>query len=91
MARPSPPTIHPTDKELLKPLSALGKGAGAAGSVSFLRRTEYTSSQGPQQFSSSTGKDLLRLRNDPKRRRMSMNKDDPLNIIRNVVKGFDIA
>lgn len=91
MARPGAQKIHPADKELLKPLSALGKGAGVPGSVSFLRRTEYVSSQGPQQFSSSTSKDLLRLRNDPKRRRMSMNKDDPINIIRNVVKGFDIA
>ncbi len=91
MARPGPQKIHPADKELLKPLSALGKGAGAAGSVSFLRRTEYTSSQGSQQFSSSTSKDLLYLRNDPKRRKLSINKDDPINIIRNVVKGFDIA
>lgn len=89
MARPGPQKLDPADKELLKPLSALGKGAGAAGSVSFLRRTEYTSSQGPQQFSSS--KDLLRLRNDQKRRRTSTNKEDPINIIRNVVKGFDIA
>jgi RNA polymerase II-associated factor 1 len=73
----------------LKPLNALGKGAG--GAVSFLRRTEYTSSQGPQQFTSSTSKDLLRLRNDAKRRRLSANKEDPLNIIRNIVKGFDVA
>jgi len=91
MARNAPQKLHPTDKELLKPLSALGKGAGAVGSVSFLRRTEYVSSQGTLQFSSSTSKDLLRLRNDPKRRKISMNKDDPINIIRNVVKGFDVA
>ena len=90
MARPNSQTLHPTDKQLLKPLNALGKG-GAGGAVSFLRRTEYTSSQGPQHFSSSTGRDLLRLRNDPKRRKMSMNKEDPLNILRNIVKGFDVA
>ena len=91
MARPAPVKIDQADKELLKPLSALGKGPGAGGAVSFLRRTEYTSSQGPQQFSSSTSKDLLRLRNDPNRRKQSMNKDDPLNIIRTIVKGFDVA
>ena len=91
MARTGPQTLHPTDKQLLKPLSSLGKGAGAGGAVSFLRRTEYTSSQGPQHFSSSTSKDLLRLRNDPKRRKLSVNKEDPLNIIRNVVKGFDVS
>ena len=87
-ARPGPQKIHPLDKELLKPAGSMGKGNER---VSFLRRTEYTSSQGPQQFSSSTSKDLLRLRNDPKRRKLSTNKEDPLNIIRNVVKGFDIA
>ena len=91
LARNGPQTLHPTDKQLLKPLSALGKGAGAGGAVSFLRRTEYTSSNAPQHFSSSTSKDLLRLRNDPKRRKVSTNKEDPLNIIRNVVKGFDVA
>ena len=91
MARPGQQTIHPQDKLLLKPLSALGKGAGTGGAVSFLRRTEYTSSQGPQHFSSSTSKDLLRLRNDPKRRKLNTDRNDPLNIIRNITKGFDIA
>ena len=90
MARPNPQPLHPTDKLLLKPLGALGKG-GASGAVSFLRRTEYTSSQGPQHLSSSSSKDLLRLRNDPKRRRISLNKEDPVNIVRNIVKGFDVA
>ncbi|KAK5169894.1 uncharacterized protein LTR77_005872 [Saxophila tyrrhenica] len=89
MARPGGQPLHPADKALLKPLSALGKGAG--GAVSFLRRTEYTSSQGPQHFSSSSPKDLIRLRNDPKRRKTSSNKEDPLNIIRHIVKGFDVA
>ena len=89
MTRPNPQPLHPTDKQLLKPLSALGKG-GAGGAVSFLRRTEYTSSQGPQHFSSSTSKDLRRA-NDLKRRKLSVNKEDPLNIIRNIVKGFDVA
>lgn len=90
MARASKQPLHETDKLLLKPLGALGKG-GAGGAVSFLRRTEYTSSQGPQHLSSSSSKDLLRLRNDPKRRRVSLNKEDPVNIVRNVVKGFDVA
>ncbi|KAK5135259.1 hypothetical protein LTR08_005509 [Meristemomyces frigidus] len=91
-ARPGPQVIHPTDKLLLKPLSALGKASGSGGAVSFLRRTEYTSSQTPQHFANSTSKDLNRLRNDPKRRKTAtVNKDDPLNIIRNIAKGFDIA
>jgi len=60
--------------------------------VSFLRRTEYTASQTPQHFANATSKDLNRLRNDPKRRKTTaLNKDDPVNIIRNIAKGFDIA
>ncbi|KAK4542549.1 hypothetical protein LTR36_006597 [Oleoguttula mirabilis] len=91
-ARPGPHTIHPTDKQLLKPLSALGKANATGGAVSFLRRTEYTASQTPQHFANSTSKDLNRLRNDPKRRKTTnLSKDDPLNIIRNIAKGFDIA
>jgi len=61
--------------------------------VSFLRRTEYiSSSQGGQRFESSTSKDLLRVRSDSKRKRKpNVNKDDPINIIRSLAKGFDVA
>ncbi|TKA49416.1 hypothetical protein B0A54_00082 [Friedmanniomyces endolithicus] len=77
---------------LLKPLSALGKANATGSGVSFLRRTEYTASQGPQHFASNTSKDMMRLRNDPKRRKPNtVDKEDPVNIIRNIVKGFDIA
>ncbi|KAK4493875.1 hypothetical protein PRZ48_015060 [Zasmidium cellare] len=91
MARPGPQTLHPADKALLRPLNSLGKPNAASTAVSFLRRTEYTASQNTQHFSSSTSKDLLRLRNDAKRRKPSLNKEDPINIMRNIVKGFDIA
>ncbi|KAF2725083.1 Paf1 complex protein [Polychaeton citri CBS 116435] len=91
MARPAPHAIHPADKALLKPLSAMGKSATAQGGVSFLRRTEYISSQGPQFISSSTSKDLLRLKKDKKRPLPSVKKDDPINIIRNINKGFDVG
>ncbi|EMC93100.1 hypothetical protein BAUCODRAFT_27377 [Baudoinia panamericana UAMH 10762] len=84
--------IHPADKQLLKPLSALGKSNASAGAVSFLRRTEYTASSNVQQMVSNTSKDMMRLRNDPKRRKPNnLDKDDPVNIIRNIVKGFDLA
>ena len=91
MARENPPALHPTDKLLLRPLNAYGKSHNAE--VSFLRRSEYISSgQGGARFESSTSKDLLRIRNDSKRkRRPNLNKDDPINILQNVVKGFDVA
>ncbi|KAK3679362.1 hypothetical protein LTR78_000923 [Recurvomyces mirabilis] len=91
LARPDA-QIHPADKALLKPLSALGKANANQGGVSFLRRTEYTSSQNPQHFASNTSKDIMRVRNDAKRRKLgATDKEDPINIIRNIVKGFDIA
>lgn len=91
MARHPAPPIHPHDRALLKPLSALGKSTTMNAGVSFLRRTEYiSSSQGGQRFESSTSKDLLRMRND-KRKKTAVNKDEPITIIRNIVKGFDLA
>ncbi|KAI6876256.1 Paf1 complex protein [Hortaea werneckii] len=88
----TPQPIDPKDKQLLKPLAALGKGNALGAPVSFLRRTEYTASQAPQHFANATSKDLNRLRNDPKRRKVqSVDKEDPINILRNIAKGFDIA
>lgn len=89
-SRPGSQTLHPADKALLKPVSALGKPS-ASGAVSFLRRTEYTASQSTQHFTSSTSKDLVKLRSDGKKRKPSVNKEDPINIMRNIIKGFDIA
>lgn len=43
-------------------------------------------------FASGSSKDLLRLKNDPRRsKQANIDKDDPVNIARNIVKGFDIA
>ena len=42
-------------------------------------------------FASGSSKDLLRLRNDPKRSTKARDKEDPINILKNIVKGFDIA
>ncbi|KAI5201161.1 Paf1-domain-containing protein [Aureobasidium subglaciale] len=94
MAQDPLPSLHPKDRALLKPLSALGKPTAMNSGVSFLRRTEYISSNAAavQRFESSTSKDLLRVRNDPKRRKtQALNRDDPINIIRSLVKGFDLA
>ncbi|GAB7346533.1 hypothetical protein MBLNU457_5215t2 [Dothideomycetes sp. NU457] len=94
MTRDPVPPVHPHDRALLRPLAALGKSAASSSGVSFLRRTEYISSnQGQGRFESSTSHDLLRLRNDPKRKRKQEveNKQDPNTMLRYVVKGFDIA
>ncbi|KAM0714371.1 hypothetical protein Q7P37_010158 [Cladosporium fusiforme] len=91
LAPPGARITNPRDKALLKPLTALGKPASASEQVSFLRRTEYAASSSPQMFASGSSKDLLRVRNDPKRSTKTRDKEDPINIMRNIVKGFDIA
>ncbi|KAF2153741.1 Paf1 complex protein [Myriangium duriaei CBS 260.36] len=93
MARDPPPVLHPHDRALLKPLSQLGKGGALNAGKTFLRKTEYISSdQGVKRFESSTSMDLLKLRNDPKRRKKdNLDKEHPLNILKSVIKGFDIA
>lgn len=91
MVQPGARITNPRDKALLKPLNALGKPASASEQVSFLRRTEYAASSSPQMFASGSSKDLLRVRNDPKRSTKARDKEDPINIMRNIVKGFDIA
>lgn len=58
-----------------------------------MRRTEYISSNaGGMRFESSTSKEVTRSRNDPKRaRKTAVDKENPLNILRNVIRGFDLA
>jgi RNA polymerase II-associated factor 1 len=90
MAPPGSRVTNPRDKALLKPLNALGKPASALEQVSFLRRTEYAASSSPQMFASGSSKDILR-KNDQKRVAKARDKEDPINILKNIVKGFDIA
>ncbi|QIW95114.1 hypothetical protein AMS68_000632 [Peltaster fructicola] len=91
MADPHP-VLHAADKALLRPLASLGKAVGISDSSSFLRRTEYTASSGPQMFASGSSKDLLRLQTDVRRKApTASNREEPKNILRSVIKGFDIA
>ncbi|KZF22715.1 Paf1-domain-containing protein [Xylona heveae TC161] len=88
-----PPPLHPHDRALLRPLATLGKPTSLTSGVSFLRRTEYISSEtGRNRIESTTSKGLVRSTNNAKKRRRSdISKDDPIYILRSVVKGFDIA
>ncbi|KAI9691367.1 MAG: hypothetical protein M1820_009704 [Bogoriella megaspora] len=89
----NPPPVHAHDKPLLRPLASLGKSTSLSTGASFLRRSEYnTSETNRARFESSTSKDLLRLRNSTKRVKQSdVNKEEPSYILRSVIKGFDIA
>lgn len=86
------PPLHPADRALMRPPNALGKASTAVASgISFLRRTEYTTSftTGGSKFESSTSSNTMRLK--AKRRRADMSQDDPLNIAKHIQKGFDLA
>lgn len=89
VARPQP--LHPADRLLLRPPTALGKGAASARDASFLRRTEYTTSHmsGGMKFESSNSSNTMRVRK--KRVRANVSEDDPINIARHIIKSFNIA
>lgn len=72
----------------------LGKPASAFSGVSFLRRTEYISSdQGRAPFQSTTSQDLVKPRPESKKRKRpdAQQKKDPIYILKQVIKGFNIA
>ncbi|KAL7270931.1 hypothetical protein RUND412_006345 [Rhizina undulata] len=89
---PTPP-IDPRDRPLLRPASALGKAssrnAGAGSNVSFLRRTEYISSEQARSTFKSTTSD--RLISNRAKRTLKPEDNDPVRILYAVMKGFDVA
>ena len=87
------PPVHPKDKNLLRPLSELGKPKFSASGHSFLRRTEYISSEAKAraEANANVAKSLTKSTNQRSRKPIDVSKEDPMNILRYVVKGFDIA
>ena len=85
-----PEALHPKDRELLRPLNALGKPLASTNSVSFLRRTEYIS--GKSTVNKGGANPLVGGRNARTSKvKTPANKDDPINILRGIVKGFNLA
>lgn len=75
----------------MRPLSELGKPKYAPGGYSFLRRTEYISSeQSRPRLESSAAKTAVKS-TIKSRKPIDSSKDDPINILRTAIKGFDIA
>lgn len=88
MAPEDPDAVDPKDKLLLRPLSTLGKATATAGGNSFLRRTEWmTASGGGGQ---SVFRDSRSLRKPKRRVQTDEEKNEPINILRSIMKGFDI-
>jgi RNA polymerase II-associated factor 1 len=85
--------LHPRDRELLRPLNALGKPVASTNAVSFLRRTEYISGTSAVNKAAAGKNAVLRQGGNVNRAKKlpGANKDDPISILRGIVKGFDIA
>ena len=88
------PPVHQRDKNLLRPLAELGKPALNPAGYSFLRRTEYISSDAKARAEANanvvknTGKSSTASK---ARKPIDVSKEDPVNILRCTVKGFDLA
>lgn len=88
------PPIHPKDKNLLRPISELGKPKFSAAGHSFLRRTEYISSEAKAraEANANAAKTSAKHKIPSKfRKQIDASKEDPMNVLRHVVKGFDLA
>ena len=88
------PPLHAKDKILLRPLSELGKPTHQTGGYSFLRRTEYISSEqkARNEANASAAKAAARQTAANKSRKpIDASKEDPLVMLRAAVKGFDLA
>ena len=89
MAHPLP--LCAADRALMRPPNALGKSHNNATGTSFLRRTEYitSSTTGGSKFESSNSSNTMRVRR--KRKLQDTSVDDPINISRHILKGFNLA
>lgn len=87
------PPVHPRDKNLLRSLAELGKPAFNPAGYSFLRRTEYISSDAKARAEANANavKNTNKPPTSKARKPIDASKEDPVNILRSTVKGFDLA
>lgn len=91
MAPELPPQVHPKDRKLLRPLKSLGQPKTEIAGISFLRRTQYTADETGRARSDPTVARNFVNPNLKKRRQTDASKDEPINVLRSVIKSFDIA
>ncbi|MCJ1311767.1 hypothetical protein MMC25_005440 [Agyrium rufum] len=84
-----PPPVHAADRDLLRPLKSLGQPKTETSGVSFLRRTQYTADDVNRRSDSTVAR--VSISQTKKRKANDISKDEPINILRSVVKSFDIA
>ena len=86
-----PPPVHPRDRKLLRPLKSLGQPKTDTSGVSFLRRTQYTADETGRARIDPSGSRNLTNPNIKRRRPTDASRDEPINVLRSVIKSFDIA
>ena len=86
-----PPPIHPADRDLLRPLKSLGQPRTETAGVSFLRRTQYTADDAGRRGIDPSSARHVAKENARKRKAADASKDEPVNILRSIVKSFNIA
>ena len=88
------PPVHPRDKSLLRSLAELGKPAFNPAGYSFLRRTEYISTDAKTRAEANAN--AVKVTGKPPaaskaRKPIDASKEDPMSILRSTIKGFDLA
>lgn len=91
MAPGVPPPVHPKDRKLLRPLKSLGQPKTEIAGISFLRRTQYTADENGRARSDPTVARNFVKSSSKKRRQTDASKDESINVLRSVIKSFDIA
>lgn len=83
----TPASIHLHDRSLLRPFKTLGQPKTETADVSFLRRTQFITEDTGRRIGQRVGRNAPNA--TPKK--VKLPDDDPHRIIRNVMKGFDVA
>ncbi|MCJ1391988.1 hypothetical protein MMC18_004855 [Xylographa bjoerkii] len=84
------PPVHPRDRALLRPLKTLGQPKSDLSSVSFLRRTQYVA-EDQRRAEAANSRKSQGSAPKPRRKVVDPAKNDDVTVLREAVKGFDIA
>ncbi|MCJ1472672.1 hypothetical protein MMC13_001321 [Lambiella insularis] len=85
------PPVHPRDRALLRPLKSLGAPKTEVSGFSFLRRTQYVADDINRRAEAAANRKAPTSTPKQRRKTAEGSKNEPVNILREVVKGFDIA
>ena len=76
---------------MLRPLKSLGQPRTETAGVSFLRRTQYTADDAGRRGIDPSSARHVAKENARKRKAADASRDEPINILRSIIKSFNIA